>query len=231
MGLGTCSLYNNTTGIQNCAVGASALFKNITGGYNTAIGNYALAGNTAGSNSLGAGAYAGYNDKGLTGNNTYVGYQAGYANTIYTNTTCIGYNSVSQGNYTLVLGNSNVTSYSYGAVQNISDERDKAEIRKTTLGLEFINQLNPVDFKWDLREDYSGQEKDGSKIRYRYHHGLIAQDVEKVVKTTGVDFGGLQDFKINGGKDAYTIGYTELIGPLIKAVQELSEKVEELENK
>jgi hypothetical protein len=42
----------------------------------------------------------------------------------------------------------------YGTVQNRSDERDKADIRDTTLGLDFIQSLRPVDYKWDLREDY-----------------------------------------------------------------------------
>ena len=44
----------------------------------------------------------------------------------------------------------------------------------------------------------------------------------------GVDFAGYQDHKVNGGKDVLSIGYEELIGPLIKAVQELSAEVQQL---
>ena len=70
--------------------------------------------------------------------------------------------------------------------------------------------------------------KDGSKKRNRYHHGPIAQEVKQLIDETGVDFGGFQDHSHNGGSDVYSIGYSELIAPLIKAVQELSAEVESL---
>ena len=78
--------------------------------------------------------------------------------------------------------------------------------------------------------------KDGSKKRNRFHHGVIAQEVKKVIDETGIDFGGFQNHLINGGKDVMTVGYDELIAPLIKAVQEqqvmietLAKRIEELE--
>src|SRR3546814_19982385 len=64
-------------------------------------------------------------------------------------------------------------------------------------------------------------ERSGSEKRARFHHGLIAQEVA----ASGYDFGGLQDHSIKGGDDVLSIGYDELIGPLIKAVQELSAEV------
>jgi hypothetical protein len=145
------------------------------------------------------------------------------------------------------LGSSGTTTIVYG-FQNLSDMRDKIDIQPTQLGLTFINKLNPVDFKWDYREDYytekdvldeSGNvirteriyyDSDHTKKRNRFHHGLIAQDVKNVIDETGIDFGGYQDHKINGGLDRLTLGYTELIGPLIKAVQELSQKINTLKN-
>ena len=42
----------------------------------------------------------------------------------------------------------------------------------------------------------------------------------------GVDFGGFHNHAIKGGDDVYSIGYTELIAPLIKSVQELNIKVD-----
>jgi hypothetical protein len=45
----------------------------------------------------------------------------------------------------------------------------------------------------------------------------------------GIDFGGYQDHAINGGVDVLSIGYAELIAPLVKAVQELSARVAQLE--
>jgi hypothetical protein len=155
------------------------------------------------------------------------------------------------------LGDSNTNVYAAGtSIQFRSDSRDKAEIRDTILGLDFINKLRPVDYKWDLREDYREivdlkdlndlnnlnnsnidsqktfeiieHEKDGSKIRNRFHHGLIAQEIEQVIKENNIDFGGFQDHKINGGSDVLTIGYSELFAPLIKAIQELSIEIKNL---
>ena len=170
------------------------------------------------------------------------------------NSTALGYDARVSGSNQVQLGNSDTTTYAYGSVQDRSDARDKADVRDTVLGLDFISALRPVDFRWDMRDDYfdveeyeetvadeKGDEitetrsrlvpipKDGSKKRTRYHHGLIAQEVKAVMDEMGVDFGGYQDHKINGGKDVLTIGYAELVAPLIKAVQQLSAKVERLE--
>ena len=49
------------------------------------------------------------------------------------------------------------------------------------------------------------------------------------MKELNTDFGGVQDHKINGGQDVYSIGYSEFIGPLTKAIQELSGKNDKLE--
>jgi hypothetical protein len=73
--------------------------------------------------------------------------------------------------------------------------------------------------------------KDGSKVGKRFHHGLIAQEVEALITETGIDFGGFQNHSLNGGSDVLSIGYDELIAPLIKAVQELSQRVKVLESK
>ena len=58
--------------------------------------------------------------------------------------------------------------------------------------------------------------RDGSKKRTRYHQGFIAQEVLAL----DVDFGGIQDHKLNDGEDVLSIGYDEIIAPLVKAVQE-----------
>ena len=148
------------------------------------------------------------------------------------------------------MGDSNTTTYAYGAVQNRSDLRDKTDVRDTTLGLNFVMSLRPVDYKWDMRdfyrpaapvppEDLSNEQAmadyevakaawaeasklenithDGSKKRTRYHHGFIAQEV--MALNSG--FGGIQDHKIAGGDDVLSLGYDEMIAPLVKAIQEL----------
>lgn len=150
----------------------------------------------------------------------------------FQNSTCLGSDSRVGGDHQVQLGNSLTTTYVYGTVQNRSDARDKAEIRDTELGLDFINSLRPVDYKWDMRDDYiqvdedgnvTKLDKDGSKKRTRYHHGFIAQEVPE-------GFGGYQDHKVQGGADVLSLGYDEFIAPLVKAVQELTQRVEYLES-
>lgn len=179
---------------------------------------------------------------GFDGNyNTFLGYGAGNQATNYENSTCVGRASNVTGSNQVQLGDNQTTVYVYGTVQNRSDKRDKADIRDTILGLDFIMKLRPVDYRWDMRDFYrdvnleAGEtievKKDGSRKRKRFHHGLIAQEVKETMDSLGLDFGGLQDHSIRGGDDILSIGYDEFIAPLIKAVQELSLKVKDLESK
>lgn len=253
------------TGSENTAIGAFSqcnfLSPNASNGAaskNTSVGYSSLGYVTSGSNNVAIGHTTLLNN--LTGNNnTAIGYEALNA-TDYTNTAGVGYQAAVTGDNQIQLGNSSTTTYVYNTVQSRSDLRDKTDIRESVLGLNFINKLRPVDFKWDYRDAYkptapiqplenaSEEEKlqykkdlqewansckltniqrDGTKKRNRYHHGLIAQEVKEILETENIDFGGFQDHKINGGEDVYTIGYIELIAPLIKSVQELTLKLTE----
>lgn len=110
---------------------------------------------------------------------------------------------------------------------NTSDRRAKTSIKTSDLGLDFINALSPKSFKW--KETYNRNlKKDktkGSTKRkgIRRHYGLIAQDVEEVLG--GKDFAGL----IIGKNGKYGLRKGEFIAPMIKAIQELSDKVDKLE--
>jgi trimeric autotransporter adhesin len=276
--VGFAALAENTSSNQNTAIGSAALSQ-ANSFRNTALGSYSLFNTTSGSENTGLGVNSLFSN--TTGTqNTAVGHGSLNIAASNNNSSGLGYDSQVTGSNQIQLGNSATTTYVYGTVQNRSDERDKTEIKDTELGLEFVKALRPVDFKWDMREDYrpeapsivikpadlkddaTEEEKakydqdlaaynayvvakdkwledvklanithDGSKKRNRYHHGLIAQEVKAVLDEKGIDFGGFQDHKIAGGDDVLSIGYDELIGPMIKAIQELSAKVAELEAK
>jgi hypothetical protein len=85
--------------------------------------------------------------------------------------------------------------------------------------------------KWLEDVKLSNITHDGSKKRSRFHHGLIAQEVKAVLDDKGIDFGGFQDHSVKGGDDVLSIGYEELIGPMLKAIQELSAEVAALKAK
>lgn len=164
----------------------------------------------------------------------------------------LGYGTRVSGDDQVQLGGSTSTTYVYGTVQNRSDARDKTGDRNTELGIEFILGLRPVDYRWNMRDDYIEYyeqqigidpetaepifetrtrllENDGSKARARYHHGFIAQEVKALTDKLGVDFGGYQDHKINGGCDVLSIGYDEFIAPAVKAIQQCWERMDSIE--
>jgi len=110
-----------------------------------------------------------------------------------------------------------------GTIQT-SDMRLKELITPSTLGLDFINDLNPVSYKWkNKKEDKVDQT----------HYGIIAQEVMETLKKHGInsieEFGGIT----HGGEDEdyYGARYSEFIPMLIKAVQELSDEVKQLKEK
>jgi len=180
----------------------------------------------------------------IIGHNSYNALSNGYVNC-----TVVGNDARCTANAQVQLGSSIANIYSFGGIQNISDIRDKTDIRDITLGLDFISQLHPVDYKWNCRSDYivpTGETEitngirvpimqelpnDGSKTRTRYHHGLIAQEVKQVMDVNSVDFGGFQDHSVKGGHEQLSIAYTELIAPMIKAIQELKTEVDVLKQR
>lgn len=92
---------------------------------------------------------------GLTGTyNTNLGYQAGVQVAAFSGCTNLGRLSVVTGSNQVQLGTSGTTTYAYGAVQDRSDIRDKADIEETALGIDFIMGLRAVDGRWDMRDDY-----------------------------------------------------------------------------
>jgi len=152
VGIGAGNFSENTTGSQNVGVGTLALRKNTEGGNNVAAGMYALTANTIGSNNVAIGCLS--SSQNVTGNNnTAVGF-ASLVQDGLSNCSGLGYGTAVSGSNQVQLGDSSTTTYVFGTVQNRSDVRDKTDVRNTILGLDFIKSLRPVDYRWDMREDY-----------------------------------------------------------------------------
>lgn len=137
-----------------------------------------------------------------------------------------------------------------GTIQT-SDKRTKDNIKDASLGLDFINKLRPVSYTWksggtevirQVYRDVEGNEVDANepdaipaeiitkdKVGTRTHWGLIAQEVKQAVDDAGVDFAGWVLSDINDKDSQQALRYDQFISPLIKAVQELSERVKALE--
>ena len=135
--------------------------------------------------------------------------------------------------------------YSNNVLQ-VSDRRLKEDIQPTDLGLDFINKLNPVKYK-----------RIGASSP-RFHYGLIAQEVTASLVDYGLttsDAGFLVSSSVNytaeeiekfkdrrdwevyeremaaSDRQELGIAYNELISPMIKSIQQLSAKIDELEAK
>jgi hypothetical protein len=219
VGLG--ALETNTTGPYNAAVGYHALVNNTTGGYNTAIGNSALAQTTTAVYASG------------------VGYSANSVGGAYDNSTGLGHNADATASNMVMVGDASVTSIK-GQVSftAVSDQRFKKNIKDNEVkGLEFITKLRPVTYNFDTKAQASWKEAnygevdsanyvgkyDIEKIRFS---GFLAQEVEAVAKEIGYAFSGVDAPK--NSKDVYGLRYAEFVVPLVKAVQEQQQQLEQL---
>ena len=247
--VGYTALQANTTGGSNTAVGNGALYNNTTGGQNTAVGSNALQANTAGYNNTAVGNAAlqtnatGYNNTAV-GNGADVSGQYSYASAFGASASVASSSTVRMGR----ASTDTLKGYNYTAD---SDARLKRDIIDIPIGLDFVEKLRPVFFRWKDRKyrhvDPSTKEEKVEELKYhRYHAGFIAQEFGATLKELGIDFGAYQDGAVNAGikeetkidfnnfretEDMKGIAEGQLISVLVKAVQELSAKVEKLEAK
>lgn len=252
MANGNYALYHNTNGYYNTASGAYALYLNTTGNSNVASGTSALFFNT-GDNNMASGAYALYNNS--TGAyNTGIGYQADVNSGGWNYSTALGYSASITASRQIRIGclatTQTINSYplSIGGIVDwsvVSDGRVKKDIKQNVPGLAFINKLIPVTYNLDV--DAAAQiiqrpaikDKDGKVIKPSIDNtaakanaavvytGFIAQDVEKAAKSLNYDFSGVDAAK--NDKDLYGLRYAAFVVPLVKAVQELSSKNDDLQ--
>ncbi len=254
--LGYSAGYLNTTGGTNTATGTNALYNNTTGYSNTASGYNALAQNKAGSRNTACGYKAlEYN---ITAEyNTALGYNAGTSfvngwNNVFLgantdvnahglfNVIAVGQGTTVTANSTARLGNSATASNGgWANWTNVSDGRYKKNIQHDVVGLDFILKLEPVTYNLDVSgisealNESRGQPWDPQmqtaivKKEQMIQSGFIAQEVEKTALEVGYHFSGVDAPK--NENDMYGLRYAEFVVPLVKAVQELNGKVEDLE--
>jgi hypothetical protein len=244
--VGFCAMRSNTTGRYNTALGWKSLNGNTSGDLNVSIAAQSLCKNTTGSNNIAIGDVALFNN--TTGAcNIAVGITAQCVlATGINNTIAVGHNSATSATTGhTVWGNSsnNVCNCVYAAWSNVSDCRDKTNIKSldSKYGLALIKKLRPVAFNWDHRDTYVREckyeygQKDGNLVGTKEHYGLIAQELKSALDELDVRFDGLGH---DDEKDAYRLTYEELIAPIIKSIQELvveneeiKKRLETLENK
>ena len=115
--------------------------------------------------------------------------------------------------------------YALEASDISSDSRWKRNIETVPLGLDFINSLNPVQYN---RYAIGSEEDPDGKIIEGKHWGLIAQEVKASMEEAGISDEIAWHYPEDS--DRYSLSYTELISPMIKAIQELKQEVEALKS-
>ena len=240
-----------TTGTTNTAVGGTALENTSTGSANVAVGWGSLRANGTGSNNTAVGMGAGGSSTGT--NNTFVGGLAGdAAETVsysslfgqdiacgdtssnecngfgYAITAASGYTTIGIGTYDIRAAHGNVT------WATVSDERYKKDIVDSEAGLSLINALRPRTFKYktlgELPETFNAFEADSTEVfkNSNTNHGFIAQEVKAAIDADDSIKDGfrLWDDRDDGSQE---VAEAALIPVLVKAIQELTARIETLE--
>jgi len=200
-GFGKSSLYNNFAGSSNTAVGAAALYNNYNGDNNTAIGAGAHFTNTNGSN------------------NTVIGHQADVAYNNLGNVVVIGQGAIGSSSNEVRLGNNDILSlHCIGAYVGLTypPRRDLYADENGRIGVisysaknnTQIRDMEDVDWLYKLRPvNFTGKADETQMKQY----GLIAEEVE-IINPAFVTY--------NKEGEAETVTMSELVAPMIKALQE-----------
>jgi hypothetical protein len=222
--IGRQSAYSVTTSSNSVLIGTDSGILLTTGGSNVGIGTDAIRSVTTGGSNIGIGSSSLYLAGTSSSNNTAIGTDAGYNLTSGQNNTFVGFGAQpSSGTVsnTITLGNSSISALrcQVQSITSLSDERDKTNIEPLSVGLDFVNSLNPVKFEWNMRDETKVGEKD---------FGFIAQQiVESEDSISGHDWLKLT-LRDNPDKLEATQG--RLIPILVKAIQELSAEVQALKS-
>ena len=246
VGIGKAALKQLNGGERNVAMGGYFAGDALTtGSNNTTIGFWSLSAEQTGSGNvaLGESALKGQNASTTTSNaNIGIGYSAGSSLSTGTNNIVIGTNAqASSATVTneITLGNSSITVIraAVTSITSLSDERDKKDIEDLDTGLDFVKALKPRKFVWDNRNetiteqqiDENGDITDIEKEfinsnKGKKDFGFIAQEVQSLDNDT-------LRLIYDENPDKLEMSYGKLVPILVKAIQDLSVKVTELENK
>jgi hypothetical protein len=138
--------------------------------------------------------------------------------------------------------------YSNNTTISTSDVNAKTDVTESALGLDFINSLRPISYRWIVGHHEVVKDADGNPVVIgedsmgkpifelenvpgkRLHYGFIAQEVKQAVDASGVeDFAGWVLDDVSQPNSTQSLSYEQFIAPMAKAIQELSARVQQLE--
>ena len=197
-------MYYHTTGDHNVDLGVYALKSITTGNDNVCIGMNAGNGITTGSENIFIGAGVADGGSFSTGsNNIIIGVDANPSLGDQTNELKLG------------NGSTSVFRCNVQTISSLSDARDKTDVIDIPDGLDFINSVRPVKYKWDRRipDDTCGLVR----------AGFIAQELQEAQK--GSEY---LDLIYDADPEFLEAKQGNLLPVMVKAIQELSKQNEAL---
>lgn len=244
--IGSSTAMQLETGWRNILIGKGVFQNQTNASLNVSIGAYSMHKwfpSFACENNVALGVYAGYQANEVE-RSTFIGANAGSALQFGENVTVIGYNAQASSYIAtneITLGNLSVTSLrcKVTTITTISDERDKADIEDNELGLDFIKGLRTRRFKYDCREWYFSEEEDSNGFLVRtpierdgslkedvWTEGFVAQELQPVIAEHNAEWLRLVD---ESNPDKLEASSHKVLIPLVKAVQELSAQIDDLQ--
>ena len=222
---------SQTTGFNNVVVGGNTQNngdRNVTIGYGSGDAN-------GGDKNTFVGSASGATSE-ESGSNIGLGYNNNTPAGSYTKHYKIGVDIQGRtANSTICIGDN--TSYIYAdwgssaSWNRVSDERIKKDFSSCNLGLSFIEDLEPVSYRFKPNSEIEGielnEDAEDRQDLDTYYIGFKAQSVRDAVKKYSD-----HDYAIvNQADDSglLSMSYEQLITPLVKSVQDLSAKIKELE--
>jgi len=134
---------------------------------------------------------------------------------------------------------------------NTSDRNKKENIEETKLGLNFVLALKPVSWKWknepskqverinykkvyDEKGNFKTLEQEilidviPEKVYKRLHHGFVNQDIEDLLNDMGINTNDFSGFIKDKETNERALRYESFIAPMVKAIQEQQQQINEL---
>jgi len=226
---------------SNVAIGFGCMDQVTSADNNVAVGTHAGSGLTSGDGNIMIGRDAG--DITTTGSkNIFIGQSSDPSTGGGNDQIVIGADTSGGGNSTVRFGNSAATATltldgsdtSWAAA---SDQRLKTDIETSPVGLDFINALRPVTYKWAAKnaidEDLPYYDADSSDpcrgTEGKTHHGFVAQEVKSVIDANSSVKNG-HNIWSEDPNGTQQVAPAALIPMLVKAIQELSAEIETLKS-
>ena len=159
--------------------------------------------------------------------------------TLYTNSTYLYFNNIIKSGHHYPISDSTYNSGNSlrcwkvvyrDAESGCSDARAKENVKDCIFGLDFINKLKPRMFNLKDKEvtelDEEGTEQKKIIHRPERRTGLIAQEIKEAIGKEK-----FQGYQYEKDVDKWFWSPQEFIAPIVKAIQELSNKIIKLEER